>query len=228
MHRTRRTSCTWRTWRTQYPPRRQSLTYAERPGFCPRARHIRVEHHDDVSSRGGIGRLAQSSKRQHPPASDLARRRHQHIEITCELHVLKPVVENVNRRAQPALGKRTGQKAILGDGDDGLRHRAGEQHGFIAGAIQVRKPARAVRDDDHAISTISSSVATAEDCGTLAGVEERACDQRDHRRFCRAPDAQVADADDRALEATPGLRVALEPAPPGRDCPRIEKIKQWA
>ena len=70
--RSRRGTCGAVTMPDPPSPRRDCLTDPQRPRLGLAPRRIRVEHDDEMRARGGIGRLAQPSERQHPPARNLA------------------------------------------------------------------------------------------------------------------------------------------------------------
>ena len=57
-------------------------------------------------------RLAQPAHRHHPAIRNLTNRRHQHVQVSRQLDVLKAIVEDVDRAAELLLGERAGQIAI--------------------------------------------------------------------------------------------------------------------
>ena len=63
--------------------------------------------------------------------------------------------------------------------------------------------------------------------GTLASCEEPLGDERDQRRFPRAADAEVADADHRRRQTAPQIGMPLEPAAAGSYSLGVQEIKQW-
>ena len=141
--------------------------------------------------------------------------------------MLEPIIEHVNGCSQSALGNHSGEVAVLTDGDDGSRHRAGQHQRLIACAIDALQRGAAIGHDDHAVGGLMSSIASAEDGGTLASCEKPSGDERDERRFPCAADAEVAHADHRRRQTAPQIGMPLEPAAAGSYSLGVQEIKQW-
>lgn len=141
--------------------------------------------------------------------------------------MLKTIVQNVNGRAKTTLGENAREEAVFRDGNNGARHGAREHQRLVSRAIEAGKPPGAVGHDNHAVAAIASVVAAAQNGRPFATVHEPLRDLGHERCLAGAADAQIPDADDRLTQTTPGLRVALEPAPTGPDGLRVEEVKQW-
>ena len=78
-----------------------------------RHRHGRCRpfHEQRVGRRGGRQRLAQTAGRQHPIA-EILRARNQQVHVALQPQVLKTIVEQVDRRAERALGDAAGYVSI--------------------------------------------------------------------------------------------------------------------
>ena len=141
--------------------------------------------------------------------------------------MLEAIIEHVNGCSQAAFGNHTSQVAVLTDRHDGSRHRAGQHQRLIASAIDALQSGAAIGHDDHAVGRLMSSIATAEDGGTIASCEKPPRDERDERRLPRAADAEVAHADHRRRQTAPQIGMPLEPAAAGSYSLGVQEIKQW-
>jgi hypothetical protein len=56
----------------------------------------------------------------------------QDVEVASERHVLKSVIQQVNRRTEHPLGNHAGKVAIVSDANHGLCHLARKHHRLVA------------------------------------------------------------------------------------------------
>ena len=152
----------------------------------------------------------------HRSIGKIVLRHEQQIDFTCQLEMLKPVVEQMDRGAEPALGERARQIAIGADEHGDAGKRAREHQRLVAGRVEIGDDARAVGDDRDAVARDAPRVAVREDGGPLAAVLQHARQIVDHRRLAAAADAQVADADDGAGQTFLPRGIARVPRPPPR------------
>ena len=131
--------------------------------------------------------------------------------------MLKPVVQQVDRRAELALGEPARR-------DSGRRRRAPATPGSARASISGSSPAarRRRRTRVPSVTTVTPSrapapaVAAGEDRRTLAALEQQPRDVARRPASCRCRRREVADADDRARQPPPPRRVARVPPPPPR------------
>ena len=132
---------------------------------------------------------------------------HQQIDVARQRKMLKPIVEDVNGRAQTAFGQAAGQKAIGADGDDDAGDGARQHQRLVAGRIDAGQHARPVGHHGHAGRRDAPAVAAREDRRPFTARDEQPGEVFDDRRLAGAADAQVADADHRTLEPVLPLRM---------------------
>ena len=192
--------------------RRMSRPRAERE-------HALVGGEHGVGREQRVGRLAQPAARQRPGVGlEILTRDDHQIDVPIELQVLKPVVEDVHRRAEVMFGQTAGQVAIARRQDRNARQLPRQHQRLVAGAIEIGADAVGVAHDDHAVLSPPAPVAAAQDGRPLPHVQELARQARDGRRLAAAADREVADADHRT--AQPSAQIGprgVVLAPPPRD-----------
>ena len=141
--------------------------------------------------------------------------------------MLKPIVENMDRRAEAPLGEPAGQITIGADEDD--RRRAAPAR---ASVVRRRPRSSVASTEAPSDTTVTPSSATrrpyprVSTAGRSPLWTQQARDVLDERCFPAAADAKIADADDRPIEPVPPRRVLrIPPAPPR--CRRAIDRAQW-
>jgi hypothetical protein len=175
----------------------------------------------------GIRRFPQATEGQDATAGDLARFRHEHIEIACQLHVLKAIVQYMDSRTELALRDEARKESVRAHGNDGARNLSCKHQRLVACTIEIGKHLTTIRNNDHTVARVTPAIATTQNGRALTTIEQPSRNFGDERRLASPSDAQVANADDGLSQAAPGGGMALEPAPAGPGNLRVEKIKQW-
>ena len=104
------------------PRQAEDLPRAERGETRLGLVSIAVTGHDHgVGARDRVDRLAQPAAGERPRVGDVARVDQHEVRVAREHHMLKPVVEQVDRGAEHALGEHAGEVPI---GRDEERHAA--------------------------------------------------------------------------------------------------------
>ncbi len=202
-------------------PATNHLAHSQRPRLRTRGCQVTVENDDNVRARRGTNRFPQPPHWQHATAGDLARPRHQDVHIARQLDVLKAIVQQMHRGAQPTFCQCAGEKTIVAHRDHRVRQAAGKHERLVARVVDVSQQSPAIRNDDHTVVPLSSTVPTAENRRAFTLLQEPMSDQRHHRCLTGSTDTQIADADHRLLQPSSRFRVALEPAPPDSNDLRI-------
>ena len=87
-----------------------------------------------MSARRRVARFPQASSWKHAPVRNLTGCRHQHVEISRQGEVLKPVVEHVDGGTELTLREHAGQVPVFGHADHGAGDRAGQHQRLITRA----------------------------------------------------------------------------------------------
>src|SRR5438105_4023316 len=143
--------------------------------------------------------------------------------------MLKPIVEDADRRPEMLLGEEARDVAVRGDEHGDAGHVPRQQLRLVAGSRHRLEHAGAVADDEHAFRRVAAGVATREDHGTLAVIAQQTRQRLDHRRLARAADGEIADADDTVMEAALPPRARVPRTAQERDAPvrAAEESGQW-
>ena len=153
-----------------------------------------VGRDERVRARQRAHRLAQSAKR-HPAILKVIRRHQDEIDVARHLPMLKPVVEQHDRRPERALGERARDRALLAHEHDRAGHAARDEQRLVAAAIEIRRHVRAVAHDDDAWLDRSPPVSSAQDGRPLARVNQQPRQMNDDRRLAPPAHRDVADGD---------------------------------
>ena len=172
---------------------------------------------------------AGSGSRSRPPGNGVSCRSSsladQQIDVPPQLNVLKPVVEQVDARAELLFGEPTRQVTVGADEHGHAGQRAREHQRLVARRLDAGEDRRSIGHHGDAVLRRGASVAARQDGGPLAALDEQPRDGGHERRFPRAADAQVADADDGPTQPPPMGGIATVPLSTrrGRRPPRMFK-----
>src|SRR5215510_8946947 len=130
--------------------------------------------------------------------------------------MLKPVVEDVDGRAEPVF-RHHARHVPIGAHDDHdafLLKRAGEHERLVAGVVDAGKHSRAVRHNRRAGTGMPSPISSRENRRPLPRRRQQPRDVLDERRLAAAADGKIAHADDRPREPAPTIGMTRIPAAP--------------
>ena len=185
----------------------------------------RLHHHGQVCTGRRVKGFAQPPQRQHPPARDLTRARHQHIEVSPQLRVLKPIIEQVHRGTEHAFGQHTSQIAIGRDADAGTWHGTCQHQRLVTGLVDPGSHAVSVCHNHHPGGRQAARIAAAENGRPMPLRNQPAGERGNDGRLARPSDGQVPDADDGALQAPPHAGGGEPPVSPARG-QGVETVRQ--
>jgi hypothetical protein len=180
------------------------------PGFSPAG----GLHHQRVGCGSRIKRLAKPARGKR--AHVVQRLGHEEkIDVAHQAEMLEAIIKHMHRASKPRFGKPPGDISARCHEHSGLRYQPGKHEWLVSGMIEVGPYLCPVADDHHAIDGCLPSVASAEDGGALAHVEQHTRDFGGKRGLAAASNREIADADDRGREAPPQMGPALV-IPPAR------------
>ena len=140
---------------TERPKRFAAVRYAEHWRPLERSRdpsHVFIgpRHEKAIRRARGIEPFAQSAARQHSLV-EIGCRHHQHVDLSTERQMLKPIVEQQDGALQLALGQSPGEISIGTDEDGYIGKRPRQHLRFVPRALHRYEHARAVAHHDDAI-----------------------------------------------------------------------------
>jgi len=190
-------------------------TYAARRSDGPRhAEHGRqAERTPDAiggcvvagRNQGSVGRpcridtFAQAA-RGHRPVLQVLFGNEEQIDIAGELEMLKPVVQEMDCRAEVPLSEPAGEIPV---GPDQYRHtgkRARQHQRLVTRFVQAGDDTGAVGHNRHAVLNDAASVAPGQHGRPFACLKKQSRNVLDDRCLAAPSDAKVADADDGTLQ----------------------------
>ena len=186
---------------------------AERPRHPCNAALLAGSHEQTISHRRRLERFTQPARGQES-LRQIVLADGQQIDVAFELDMLKPVVEQVERRPETILGHATGPLAVAPDQHRHAGQRARQHQRFVAGVVEIREDTRAIGDDRDLVARHAPGVAATEDGGAFAAIEKQARDVGHERRLSAAPDAQVANAHHRSRQPASASRIRPVPSAP--------------
>ena len=142
------------------------------------------------------------------PASPARRRSSPTPGAETHRRAASPWSRTASRRSRPARWR----SAHTSTGTPGS---AARQHlWLVARVLHGLEHAIPIAHDHHAIVRAASRVPAAQDCRTLTHVEQHPRQRSDDGRLAAAANRQVANTDDRAIEASSRLRMPFVPRAP--------------
>jgi hypothetical protein len=181
-----------------------------------------------MGTGSGVSGLTQSPSRQHVAGTDLTASGHEDVEIARQLHMLKPVVEDMHGDPERAFGDDARQMAIFADTDDRLRQLTGEHQRLITGAIDIGEHRVTVGHDHDTINDPATLITPAEYRRAFTTRDQPLDEAGDERRLAGAADAEIADADHRSLQPSSCFRMPLEPLAAGASHRAVQRIQDHA
>src|SRR5262249_27176037 len=118
---------------------------------------------------------------------------------------------------------------VRADKHERTRQLAREHQRLVSGEIDADANAGLVGNDGDAVHDGAARIATREDRGPLALVEQQLREVGNEGSLAAAADAKIADADNRPRQPAPPGAIARKPMPPpghGRAVDRAERMVQ--